>query len=33
MKKDAGTYVVPVLVNNAITLDFTVDSTAGQLLG
>ena len=28
MKKEGGTYVVPVLINNAITLDFTVDSGA-----
>ena len=31
MKKDRGTYVVPVLVNNAITLDFTVDSGASDV--
>jgi clan AA aspartic protease (TIGR02281 family) len=28
MKRDCGTYVVPVLINNAITLDFVVDSGA-----
>jgi clan AA aspartic protease (TIGR02281 family) len=28
MKKDGGTYVIPVLINNAITLDFVVDSGA-----
>lgn len=31
MKKDRGTYVVPVIVNNAITLDFTVDSGASDV--
>ena len=31
MKKDGGTYVVPVLINNAITLDFTVDSGASDV--
>ena len=28
MDKDGGTFVVPVLINNAITLDFVVDSGA-----
>ncbi len=28
MKREGGTYVVPVLINNAITLDFVVDSGA-----
>jgi hypothetical protein len=32
MKKEGGTYVVPVLINNAITLDFIVDSGASSLL-
>ncbi len=31
MKKDRGTYVVPVLINNAITLDFMVDSGASDV--
>lgn len=31
MKKSAGTYVVPVTINNAITLDFTVDSGASDV--
>jgi clan AA aspartic protease (TIGR02281 family) len=31
MKKDGGTYVVPVLINNAITLDFMVDSGASDV--
>jgi clan AA aspartic protease (TIGR02281 family) len=31
MKKDGGTYVVPVLINNAITLDFVVDSGAADV--
>ncbi len=31
MKKEGGTYVVPVLVNNAITLDFMVDSGASDV--
>ena len=31
MKKQGGTYVVPVLINNAITLDFTVDSGAAHV--
>ena len=31
MKKEGGTYVVPVLINNAITLDFTVDSGASDV--
>ena len=31
MKKMGGTYVVPVLINNAITLDFTVDSGASDV--
>jgi clan AA aspartic protease (TIGR02281 family) len=31
MKKQGGTYVVPVLINNAITLDFTVDSGAADV--
>ena len=31
MKKEGGTYVVPVLINNAITLDFTVDSGAADV--
>jgi clan AA aspartic protease (TIGR02281 family) len=31
MKSEAGTYVVPVLINNAITLDFLVDSGASDV--
>lgn len=31
MKKEGGTYVVPVLINNAITLGFTVDSGASDV--
>jgi len=31
MKRSRGTYVVPVTVNNAITLDFTVDSGASDV--
>ena len=31
MKKAGGTYVVPVLINNAITLDFIVDSGASDV--
>ena len=31
MKKDGGTYVVPVLINNAIALDFIVDSGASDV--
>ena len=31
MKKDGGIYVVPVLINNAITLDFMVDSGASDV--
>lgn len=31
MKKDGGTWMVPVLINNAITLDFTVDSGAADV--
>ena len=31
MKKDGGTYVVPVLINNAITLDFVLDSGAADV--
>ena len=31
MKREGGTYVVPVLINNAITLDFTVDSGASDV--
>jgi len=31
MKKDRGTYVVPVVINNTITLDFTVDSGASDV--
>ena len=31
MKKDGGTYVVPVVINDAITLDFTVDSGAADV--
>lgn len=31
MKKEGGTYVVPVLINNAITLDFMVDSGASDV--
>lgn len=31
MKKEGGTYVVPVLINNAITLDFIVDSGASDV--
>jgi len=30
-KSEAGTYVVPVLINNAITLDFVVDSGASDV--
>ena len=31
MKREGGTYIVPVLINNAITLDFTVDSGASDV--
>ena len=31
MKKEGGTYVVPVIINNAITLDFMVDSGAADV--
>ena len=31
MKKEGGTYIVPVLINNAITLDFMVDSGASDV--
>lgn len=31
MKVDGGVYVVPVLINNAITLDFVVDSGASDV--
>ena len=31
MKKEGGTYVVPVLINNAITLDFVLDSGASDV--
>ena len=31
MQKESGTYVVPVLINNAITLDFVVDSGAANV--
>ena len=31
MKKEGGIYVVPVLINNAITLDFMVDSGASDV--
>ena len=31
MKIEGGTYVVPVLINNAITLDFVVDSGAADV--
>jgi clan AA aspartic protease (TIGR02281 family) len=31
MKTEAGTYVVPVFINNAITLDFLVDSGASDV--
>jgi clan AA aspartic protease (TIGR02281 family) len=31
MKRSRGTYVVPVTINNAITLDFTVDSGASDV--
>jgi predicted aspartyl protease len=31
MKSKSGTYVVPVLINNAITLDFVVDSGAADV--
>ncbi|WP_428675292.1 aspartyl protease family protein [Reyranella sp.] len=30
-KKSRGTYAVPVTINNAITLDFTVDSGASDV--
>jgi predicted aspartyl protease len=32
LKTQDGTYVVPVLINNAITLNFTVDSGAADVL-
>jgi clan AA aspartic protease (TIGR02281 family) len=31
LKKDGGTFVVPVQVNGAITLDFTIDSGAADV--
>jgi clan AA aspartic protease (TIGR02281 family) len=31
MKREGGVYVVPVLINNAITLDFVVDSGASDV--
>jgi clan AA aspartic protease (TIGR02281 family) len=31
MRQEGGTYVVPVLINNAITLDFLVDSGAADV--
>jgi predicted aspartyl protease len=31
LKEDGGTFVVPVLINNAITLDFVVDSGAADV--
>jgi clan AA aspartic protease (TIGR02281 family) len=31
LKKDGGTFVVPVLINGAITLDFTLDSGAADV--
>jgi uncharacterized protein len=31
MKEEGGTYVIPVLINNAITLDFIVDSGASDV--
>jgi clan AA aspartic protease (TIGR02281 family) len=31
LKKDGGTFVVPVLINGAITLDFTIDSGAADV--
>jgi len=31
MKKQGGTYVVPVIINNTLTLDFTVDSGASDV--
>jgi hypothetical protein len=31
MRTKGGTYVVPVLINNAITLDFVVDSGAADV--
>jgi predicted aspartyl protease len=32
MRKDGGTYAVPVLINDTITLDFTVDSGASAVV-
>ena len=32
LKKDGGTFVVPVLINGAITLDFTFDSGAADVI-
>ena len=32
LQKEGGTYVVPVLINNAITLNFTVDSGASDVV-
>jgi predicted aspartyl protease len=32
LQKEGGTYVVPVLINNAITLNFTVDSGAADVV-
>jgi predicted aspartyl protease len=31
LRKEGGTFVVPVLINGAITLDFTVDSGAADV--
>jgi predicted aspartyl protease len=31
LKKEGGTFVVPVQINGAITLDFTVDSGAADV--
>jgi predicted aspartyl protease len=31
LKKDGGTFVVPVLINGAVTLDFTIDSGAADV--
>ena len=31
MRPEGGVYVIPVLINNAITLDFTVDSGAADV--
>jgi predicted aspartyl protease len=32
MKREGGTYVVPVVINDAITLNFVVDSGAADVL-